>query len=143
MRGEGLAVAEPVRIRGDESRGERRQHRESTGIENGIGGPGYKLRVIAGRNACMDVIRTDHRTGPADRRKPGPVSPRHAELEAEILRLRGFQAALEENARLHKLLADANALLAVAKPDQEAMARDEARLFAGDAAGAVADEVAP
>lgn len=135
-------MSEPLRVRGDVSREERRRLAPVTWTEAGA------RYYVA--NDDDGTAYVDQRTGPADRR--GPVSARHAALEAEVLRLRGFQAALEENARLHKLLDDANALLAVAKPDQEAMARTNyavelteeafALLAAGVAAGALdAEEV--
>ena len=88
-------------------------------------GPG---RVVLGRE----------RRAHTDRRST--VSPRAAELAAEVERLRGMvDAAIEaacapiiaDRDRLTRLLADAHRLLAVAKPDHEAIARRDAELARG------------
>ena len=135
----------PLRIRGDVSRGERREHRELRSAT--CDAPGawrwYGIFSMLG-----DQWDSDRRTGPADRRRH-PLLDRVLQLVAENVAadearhwreviVRHLREAGEreaelraDNARLHKLLADTNALLAKAEPSYE-------RLAAGDAAGACA-----
>jgi hypothetical protein len=127
-----IAALGEVRIR---EGGERRQHSARSFRE-------VLTCVRLYARTSDGVWNVDRRN--ADRRNA--VSPRAAELAAEVERLRGFQGALEENARLHKLLDDSQRLLAEAdrdwlSPDQRAVMERQARVLAtGIAAGACLSE---
>lgn len=119
-------MANPVRLRG--SVGERRRHLEHTGMENGIGGPGYTLRVVDGPRASLDVIRTDRRVGPPDRRGSIPLDAAQVAARVEeciaVAREPLLRLIEEQASEIARLKAEARLLTSLVR-DEDALAKGQ------------------